>query len=122
MKWVKSDARSVRIKNWVCKNMVNIYSHGSNHDKIGFTPMIFKKHFRNEKRENKMQKIMEDFPNVKYFTHSKILFFSDHQFNWCKITIKFCLSKNPVLNLHPFFRSHSVALFLALYDNLFSGN
>ena len=71
---MKSDARSVRIKDWVCKNMVDIYSHGRQHDKIGISPMILKKHFRNKKRENKMQKIMEDFPGVKYFTHSKIVF------------------------------------------------
>lgn len=74
MKWMKPDARSVRIKNWVGKNMVNIYSHGSDHDKIGLTPIFFKKYFRNEKRKNKMHKIMEDFPDVKYFTHSKIIF------------------------------------------------
>ena len=65
MKWMKSDARSVRIKDWVSKNMINIYRHGRQHDKIGISPIGFKKNSRNYNRENKVQKIMKDFAQIK---------------------------------------------------------
>lgn len=60
-----ADTVSVGIENWVGKNMIEVNQHGSQHDEIGFLPVISEKNQGNEKRRNEMKKVMDDLADVK---------------------------------------------------------
>ena len=65
MQRMKTNAASIGVENWIGKNVVQIYHHRCQHQKIGMFPIIFEENFRNDNRKNQMQKIVDEFSKVK---------------------------------------------------------
>lgn len=74
---MKTDAVSGRIKYRVGKKVIQIYKHGSQHNKIRLFPVFTKKNQGNKHRKHQVQKVMGDLfyqYNFRKHRHLQIVF------------------------------------------------
>ena len=60
MQWMKPNATSTWIKNWICQQMIKINEHGCNHDQPCFFPFFTKECPSNQSRKNKMKAVVDN--------------------------------------------------------------